>query len=672
MTASAAPPRPAGFFSLWKPAPDIPWGTLSLHNTLWLVFSLGLAAIPHVERLPVWLSLVAGACLLWRITIAAQGLRLPRRWLLFLLVTAFAVGVYLNYRTLFGRDAGVALLVAMVALKLLETARLRDAMVLLCLGYFLVITNFLYTQTIPIGAHMLAAVLVITVAMVTLQYASARPDPKTSIRLAAFYLLQAAPLMAILFVLFPRIQGPLWGLPQDAYSGVTGLSDTMSPGSLSRLTLSDAVAFRVKFHTPLPQLPQLYWRGPVLWEFDGRTWSAGFPARPTLTELQPIGDPIRYAVTLEPHNFRWLFALDLPIQLPPKSRVTGDFQILSNTPVRQRMRYELASALRYQTGLNEDRDELRRALQLPAGFNPRARALAQEFRRAADDDRDLVKRVLDLFRSANFRYTMTPPLLGVHSVDEFLFDSRRGFCEHYASSFVFLLRAAGIPARVVTGYQGGELNPMGDYMIVRQSDAHAWAEAWFQGAGWMRIDPTAAVSPLRVDAGIAAAVGPGEPVPFLVRTDYQWLRRVRFAWDNAANGWNQWVLGYGPERQLLLLSRVGMDDATWRTLTLITAAVTGGALAILAGILLIRVRQRAPDPVSRSYQRFCGKLASAGYPRLPYEGPRDYAVRLKLHLPALAHPVEAITGLYAALRYGTLADPDAVGRLRKWVTNFKP
>lgn len=643
--------------------------SLSLRNMLWLTASLAMVAAPHIERLPWWVSMLAATLALWRVYLGRMRLDLPRKWLLLTIVAGATAGVYLGYRTIFGRDAGVALLIVMLALKLLETRSQRDAMLLSFLGYFLVITNFLYSQSIPTALYMLICVWVITSTMIDLQYTQPHRGYYNQLRTAGILLAQSAPLMLVLFLFFPRVQGPLWGLPHDAYSGVSGLSDTMSPGSLASLTLSDAVAFRVEFKSAVPQPKHLYWRGPVLWDFDGRTWSA---PRYFFTEpqYQAISAPVDYAVTLEPHNKRWLFALELPGRVPPSAAATDEFLLLAHQPISNRLRYDMVSYLETRYGLTENQMTLGRALTLPPGFNPKSVEFAQRLRRKFADDAELMREVLSMFRNQSFFYTLSPPLLGEHPVDEFLFDTKRGFCEHYASSFAVLMRAVGIPARVVTGYQGGEINPVGNYMIVRQADAHAWTEVWLRGEGWVRVDPTAAVSPLRIESGIATAVPRTDPLPLLVRGDYPWLRQLRLTWDSLANSWNQWVLGYNPERQRQLLSRVGIDDATWRAMAVILIIATGLITLILALFALRRLRAVVDDPVKRAYLAFCRKLGRRGLPRDPTEGPSDYAARLKRLRPDLAPAIAAITRLYIALRYGPDMDPAALRRFREQVRHF--
>jgi transglutaminase-like putative cysteine protease len=636
-----------------------------------LAVALAMAGAPHAPRLPWWALALAATVLAWRVYLGWARLAPPPRALVLAVAGAASLGLYFEYRTLLGRDAGVALLLVMLALKLLETRTLRDAMLLMLLGYFLVVTNFLYSQSIPTALYMLLCVWAITASMMSLHYFREEPPLPARMRAAGALLVQSVPLMLVLFLFFPRVSGPLWGMPQDARAGTTGLSDTMSPGSFSDLILSDAVAFRVRFEGPIPPAKQLYWRGPVLWDFDGRTWSASRFLYGT-PEYTARGEPLAYEITLEPHNRRWLFALDLPARVPPRAMSSSDLQLRSALPVTGRIRYDMVSYLDYRYGIEERPAALRRALQLPEGYNPRTHALAQRLRERFRDERALIAEVLAMFRREPFVYTLSPPPLGEHSVDEFLFETRSGFCEHYASAFAVLMRAAGIPARVVTGYQGGEVNTVGDYLIVRQAEAHAWTEVWLRDEGWVRVDPTAAVSPLRVESGIAAAVPRTDPLPLFVRGDLEWLRRMRFTWDLIANTWNQWVLAYNPERQRRLLTRVGVDDATWQTLTVVLLAATALVVAVLGVLLLRELKARVRDPVRLAYARFCEKLRRKGLPRDPAEGPLDYARRIAAARPELAAQAAAITALYTALRYGAGAEERAVRRLEQQVARFRP
>lgn len=649
--------------------PGTPLQVFSVYS---LLFAVLLAAAPHAIHLPKWVLLLAASLWLWRVYLLHRDLRLPNRWLLSAFTIAGSVGIFFHYRSLFGRDAGVTLLVLMLALKLLEMNGRRDAIMVIFLSYLLLITHFLYSQTVATAAYMLTVVWLITMTMVGFQQRAPQAAWKSAVRTSGLLLTQAVPLMLVMFLFFPRVQGPLWGLPQDAYAGSTGLSDTMAPGSLSSLSLSDAVAFRARFDTEPPNRARLYWRGPVLWDFDGKAWRAGAPIAGPVPELVAAGNPVRYAVTVEAHQQNWLFALDLPALTPAASRISADFQILAAKPLRERRRYEMLSYLSYRIAPHRLPAEVReRALQLPAAVAPRARALAERIRAESASDEAVLQRALEFFTSRSFFYTLSPPLLGNDPVDEFLFQTQRGFCEHYASAFVFLMRAAGVPARVLTGYHGGNLNPVGDYVIVRQADAHAWAEVWLDGRGWVRVDPTATVSPQRLVEGLAAAVPADDPVPLLARDDVAWLRHALYRWDALANAWNQWVLGYNPERQRSLLARVGFDDATWRTMAIALLGLTGLVLVALTALLFLNLRAQRNDPVQRAWQRFCRKLARRGAARHPTEGPVDYARRIEREFPQVASEVRAIEQLYVGLRYGRTAGQDDLARLKALVAAFR-
>jgi len=638
-------------------------------DILWLSAGFLFASLPHLLRMPVWIS---------ALTIGIAGGRLLQlrlrskpsaKWLLVLIAIAASAGILLQYRTLFGRDAGVALLVVMLALKLLETRTQRDGMLLGFLGCFLLVTNFLHSQTIPTAAYMLGCAWLLVASLIGMQFTGAWPGWRQPVRRAGVLILQGIPLMLVLFLLFPRVQGPLWGLPQDAYAGLSGLSDTMSPGSLNSLILSDAVAFRAAFSGKIPEPKDLYWRGPVLWDYDGKTWTAPRIVQRT-NDLPDNGAQIDYTVTLEPHNKRWLFALEFPGLRPPRSVATRDMQLLSITPVRSRMRYDMVSSIGTAYGADDDQSLLARNLRLPADTNPKTHGFALELRKKFPDDRNLVADVLTRFRNENFVYTLSPPLLGEHPVDEFLFETRRGFCEHYASAFTVLMRAAGIPARVVTGYLGGEVNPVGEYILVRQADAHAWVEIWLESTGWVRVDPTAAVSPARVERGIASALPRSDPLPMFVRGDFALLQRMRLTLDSVTYTWNQWVLGYTPDRQRRLLSYFGFSEATWRTLAFILMFCAGVAVLIGAFFALRDLRGGREDPVKKIYGRFCRKLARRGLQRDAAEGPGVFARRAGQQRPELAQAVAEITALYVALRYGGESGPERVQAFKKRVRAF--
>lgn len=631
---------------------------------------------PHLLNLPAFIPLFCLLFGLWRWMSAHYAWALPGMAARALLTLTALAGVFLGFGTVIGRDAGAGLLVIMLGLKLLETRCYRDAVVVLFLDYFLCVTAVLYSQAIPTLVYLALALLLITAAMIELnQPARDRVPLRAMLRRAGVLLLQATPLALLLFVLFPRIPGPLWGLPQDGTGGTGGLDDSMTPGSITRLSRSDEVAFRVDFAGPLPPAQRLYWRGPVLWHTDGRTWSSsrdrGVAAPAAGLGFTPLDDAaLEYTVTLEPHHRSWLYALDLPLTVPPQARRTADLYLVADKPVRQLTRYTARSALQYRTA-PLSAAERARALQLPPA-NPAARALGAQWRGQTQDDAAVVERALRYFAEQPFYYTLEPPPLTGDAIDQFLFETRRGFCEHYSAAFTVLMRAAGIPARVVTGYQGGEPNPLGDYLIVRQRDAHAWSEVWLAGQGWVRVDPTAAVAPSRIEQGIDSVLP--APQRGLLR-DFgtgplgELWQRSRLAWDTLNNRWNQWVLAYGPENQAALLARLGLHSWTRTALALLGGLVL--LLAALGLVLLVRRRQHL-DPALRLYQRFCRKLARRGIVRAPSEGPAAFAARVQQLRPELSEAVALINDRYIAIRYGSLYSADQIKQLRRAVAAFHP
>jgi transglutaminase-like putative cysteine protease len=639
-----------------------------LQRLLWLALPLALVVAPHLLRLPFWIGLIWAACLLARLQQARREARPIGRGLRYLLAIASLAGIFIQFGTVFGPQGGVALLVLLSGLKLLETATTRDHMILVFLGYFLLMANFLEDQTLTLAAYLLAVAVTLTASLVAIQSAGKRPA-SAILRQGGVLMLQALPLAALLFFVFPRLPTPIGGLIQTQ-AAKTGLSDTMQPGSISQLIQSDAVAFRVDFGDPKTDGRKLYWRGPVLWDYDGSTWT---PARdlPLLApEAQGLGQRIDYSVTLEPHGQRWLMVAGLAETAPlEEAVVTADLQWLAKNPISERRRYSLSAWLDYQLETELAPRLEARALALPEGLNPRTQALARQWTQETASATDLVNRALAHFRQEQFFYTLKPPLLGRDAVDDFLFETRRGFCEHYANAFVVLMRMAGIPARVVTGYQGGELNPLGDYWVVRQRDAHAWAEVWLAGRGWIRVDPTSAVAPSRIEQGVTAAL-PAAERPVVVM-EMAWLKPMRQTWDLVNARWNQWVLGYDHTRQKQLMEHLHPALATLQGL--LWALVIGGSLLLL--VILAAVfwpkRQRPADEASRHYARFCRRLARLGFSRLPQEGPRAFARRVGQLRPDLRETLLGITEQYIRARYGTPAG-EGMLQLATAVARFRP
>jgi transglutaminase-like putative cysteine protease len=637
---------------------------LDRNATPWLFATALATTAPHAMHQPFWLSAVAGSLLLWAAWLWWKDERLPGRWLLLVLVAAGCAGILLEFHTLFGRDAGVAMVVMFMAMKLLELRSRRDATVVVTLGYFLLLTHYLFSQSIPTGIWLLAAMWLVTATLVRLN-GGPGCQPRHALRYAGVLCLQAIPLMLVLYLLFPRISGPLWGLPSDAYSGKTGLSDTMAPGSIAQLVLNGDIAFRVRFDGPLPPRQKLYWRGPVMEQFDGTTWRR-FEGRHPAEKLEALAPPIGYETTLEAHNQPWLLALDVPVDLPAETALNGTLTATSRNAINERQRFRLSASLDYRFNAGEDQAVLRRNLALPPGGNPQTRALAANWR-ADSTPEAVIAKALGLF-AAEFTYTLQPPVLGRDGIDEFLFRTKRGFCEHYAAAFVTLMRAAGIPARVVGGYQGGEFNPLDGYLVVRQSDAHAWSEVWLEGKGWVRVDPTAAVSPNRIEVGIADALPFGEPLPALVQWRSEWVRSLRYRWEAVNNAWNQNILGYDPQRQRELLSRLGLPDTDWRSL----ATALGIACSLLVAILMAWAIYQRPerDPAVRLWHKALRHLARRKVDCAPWETPLALAQRVREQRPELADAFLRVADAYLMARYGNTDNPltplrEAIAQLRR-------
>lgn len=636
-----------------KPGHIVPAQALERAVQPWLFVVVVLTTGPHMLHQPLWLSALVGTVLAGVIAAWWQARPLLHRNWLFLLVAIATGGVLWQYKTLFGRDAGVSLMQLLLVLKLLELKARRDALVVILLGYFLLLTHYFYSQSIPTGLMLLLAMLAVTAALIRL-HSGPLCTPKTTFRLAGSLTLQAIPFMLVLYLLFPRISGPLWGMPQEANSGTTGLSDQMSPGSFGKLVENSSIAFRAQFQGNPPPKNLLYWRGPVLEDYNGKSWHPS-PTPHRIPDLQLASDRLYdYTITLEPHQQRWLLALDAPIRIPAEAEYALTLEVKHKQPVHERQRFSFRSGTHFIFNQVEVQEVLQLNLSLPANLNPRTLALSRQWRQQLATPEKVMEQALDLFHKENFVYTLRPPLLGQDAMDDFLFGARRGFCEHYASAFVVLMRGAGIPARVVTGYQGGEINPVDGFVVVRQSDAHAWAEVWLAGRGWVRVDPTAAIAPERIERGIRAALPAGETLPGLLQVNNNLLRTLRHRWEAVNNGWNQWVLGYTPERQQEVLRQLGLHDPDWKSMVQWLAILCGLLLAGGTLFLFWQQRQRArPDPALQLWQQALRHLARQQLAPEAGETPHAFVQRLKSlpTAPAQLPLLEVIVQALYALRY---------------------
>lgn len=659
----------------------------SLWGRIALLVSLLLVVLPHLLRMPLALSLLAFGTIVWRIMLEMRGWALPS-WPLRLGITlAGLLLVFWSYHSVIGREPGVALLTVMLCLKLIEMRTLRDAMLIIFIGYFLVASVFLFSQSILIAIYLVAVVLMLTTGLIVLNHPAADSGSlKEHLRTATVMLAQGMPLMLLLFVLFPRFDSPLWFMPEDKSTAKTGLSDSMTMGNITSLVESEEVAFRVRFEGKIPDASKLYWRTMVLWQTDGKQWERRKISYRTLAvppKLEVSGsNSVRYEISLEATQQRWLPVLDRPNRRPlgveGKLLLTPDYQFYLFKDLKKLAQYSLESIVDYRdTRLEKWAREA--GLQLPEGANPQAIRLAQQWRGEGLSDRQMVNHALNHFRDEPFWYSRTPPALGDNPVDQFLFESRRGFCEHYAASFVTLMRAAGIPARVVVGYQGGELNPLGplgEYLIIRQSDAHAWSEVWLDAQGWVRVDPTAMIPASRIEAAGDSlrfeSLGP----PPITMEQMAWLvegwRNLRNSWDAANNAWNYWVVGFDSRRQSELFKQLGLDGVNLKYVGFVILAVTALLLTLVA--LLLFYRRGRIDPVVALYQDFCRRFNKMGIVYRESETPEQFAHRVLAKRTDLAQSLQPIIELYYRLRYRPNTAPERsemYAELKRQIRAFK-
>ena len=638
-----------------------------MQHLYWLLASLVLVLAIHAPNLPVWVTAASAFFIAWRYLAIQNSALMPNRWLLVMLSMLTGFGILLNFHS-FGRDASLSLLVLMTVLKLLETRVLRDYMLTVILAYFLIGNLFLFNQSILTFALSIPPLVLLTATLIHVSL-KVPQNWQFLLKLAGKMLLQSVPVMLILFVLFPRIPGPLWGIPQDAFSGMTGLGDNLKFGEISNLSKNSSVAFRVQFKDKLPPNNQLYWRGPVLWHQNKNEWlmpSKSIGLRNELLVTQ--GAAIDYTITLEPHNRTWLLLLDMPTLAPAGTSFTHDYSAVANQPVRTRMRYSASSHTTYQLGETLSEREQTLSLQLTEGENPRTFELVKTWQNLSPQQK--INQALQMYRQQNFIYTLRPPILRNDPIDAFLFDTKKGFCEHYSASFVYLMRAAGIPARIVTGYQGGELNPNGNYLIVRQSDAHAWAEVWLQGQGWVRIDPTAAVSPERIEQGIGEALRDSDELPLLARGDFPLLKKAFLNFDSINNGWNQWVLGYDDKKQLEFLNnltgkKLGLSDLVFWMMGSIVLVM------LATSYYFFRQIKAKLSPAQQLYQQYLRKLKRANLQPNTGEGALDFAARISQLLPSHKNEILQIASSYNAMQYSDSPQPDVLKQLDQLISQLQ-
>ena len=641
-------------------------------DTLFLLAVIGWTVLPHVSHLPIWCTLLTAVVLAWRARLALTNAALPGRWVP-VAVLLLAAGLTLwSFRTLLGKEPGVTMLVALMALKTLELRARRDAFVVFFLGFFLILTHFLYSQSLGVAAAMLVSVWGLLTALVLAHMPVGQPSLRQASALAARTAVLGAPIMALLFLLFPRV-APLWGVPQDGLTK-SGLSATMKMGSMAEMVLDDTIAMRIRFDGPVPAPSQMYFRGPVLSSFDGVEWRP-LPPSPAsqanaprdLRNLRTSGPAVPYEMTLEPQRLATLPLLEASREAPriEAVRVIGgaDLQWLADRPMAERLRFRAEAHTTFRHGPVVSWPGLEALKELPPGANPRTLAWAATMRRdpayAEAPASVLAQALLQRIRTGGYSYTLTPGEYGPDAIDEFWLDRRAGFCEHFASAFVVVMRALDVPARIVTGFQGTDALPVDGYHIVRQSSAHAWAEYWQHGVGWVRADPTAAIAPERIERGRRLVPAVGLVAGALGTVSPALLAQLRDGWETVNNRWNQWVLNYSRGQQFEALKKLGFESPSWEDLALLLiAALSSLALAGAAWAWWDRHRI---DPWTRQMERLRASLRTLGLPADAHDTPRVLGGRVRARFGERGEPLAAMLDVLERHRYGRtpLTRPDA-------------
>ena len=665
-------------------------------DTLFLLLVIAAVVLPQVAYLPLWCSGLVVGVLVWRGKLAWKSQALPSRWWLAALLAIAIAATFATHRTILGRDAGVTLLVILLALKTLELRAQRDAFVVFFLGFFCMLSNFLFSQSLLTAFAMLVALMGLLTALVNAHMPVGKPPLMVAAKVAGKMALLGAPIMVVLFMLFPRL-APLWGTPGGPLQGKSGLSANMRVGTIANLALDDSIAMRIKFEGKAPAGREVYLRGPVLSNFDGREWlpsfASGVPNLPS--NLKVSGQAFNYEVTLEPSNKPWVFALDAAMAAPVLAgyqlRATSELQWLTNRPITDLIRYKAQSHTQFRYGPEKPDLSLQNDVKLPKGYNPRTLELAADIKadaRLANADKDadaatLVNAVMQKLRTGGYEYTLEPGVYGNNTADEFWFDRKTGFCEHIASSFVVLMRAMGVPARIVTGYQGGEFNEVDGYWVVRQSDAHAWAEIWQAGkqdgsttGSWVRVDPTSAVAPQRIDSlqRLTAPSGVfGDAISSLWTSTlgnggYNPLLQLRAVWDAVNNTWNQKILNYTEATQLNILKNMGFSSPSWTDLSYVLIAII--VTVSLLGIAWTTWDKRQHDPWLRLLSTVRARLEKMGLASPKNMPPRELARMSINYFGESAKPLATWLIQLEELRYSSDISSSDISSLKSKLKNM--
>ncbi|MDP3007720.1 MAG: DUF3488 and transglutaminase-like domain-containing protein [Methylococcales bacterium] len=640
-------------------------------NTLiFLLSSVGLIVLPHCLNIPPALFGFFNLLLAWRFVCIWQPRYLPTTRVLFFL-TVFALALLLSqHRHLLGRDAGTNLFILALGLKLLEIKAERDIYLVTYLAFIVAASLFLYQQSLFMAAYILAVCCVLFATLVAIN--SLQIQTRAALKTATVIVFQAIPIAVVIFILFPRIEAPRWMLFEEKNKAKIGLTDSMEPGSISDLGTSEELVFRVKFTGAMPPPKLRYWRGPVLSYTDGKRWTPANSQRfkAQLDKPSYEGTAYSYTLLMEAQDKNWVFALDFPVKFSEPLVQNGYYQLINSENTHKRAEYQITSYSQYNTG-RVTQIEYQDSTQLPQEPSDKLKQLVTQLHGFDGKPDDFIRQLLTHFRQEDFHYTLTPPLMEDNPIESFLFTTRRGFCSHYAAAFVYLMRVAHIPARVVTGYQGGEFNPVGNFLEIRQANAHAWAEVWLENQGWVRVDPTAAIAPERIEQQLNLdQLELGGDIRFDASNAKQlnWLKQTRQLWENADYQWQRWVVNYDSNNQSDFLSQFGIHD--FKTMMQWLMTLVGLMTVILSGFLLYQ-KKKATDPVLRLYQQFCQKLQPAGLIITNREGAVDFAQRATTALPEHAAMIEEITAAFIQLRYGRVTTREDFVKFAKLVAGFK-
>ncbi len=642
-----------------------------------ILFAQFLVVLPLFQQVSLWVSVTSLVAIGWRIGNQYRDWPLPGRWSRLLIGMLAAAAVILDHKALFTKEAGLSLFVVMSSLRMLELNQQRDGMNSIFLAFFLLSINFLYNQSILMAGYALLTIFWLVFCLIGLQTLNGIDFYKKTVRATVRIFLVTLPLSIILFLFFPRLSHPLWQMPGSSSAG-TGVSDSMTPGDISSLSLADEIAFRAKFEGDIPESGQLYWRGLVLSKFDGLTWSRG--EAQSMGSLKISGAPTNYTIYLEPHKRNWLFYLDMPVKNEATRFIQNNpnEQFVNSLPdkVDRRMQYQGSSYLNYIAVPELDRITANYYLQLPQRGNQRSKNWARQLRSEVNSDEDFIQRVLQYIYQKPFRYTLRPDILAEEGIDDFWFNTQNGFCEHYASNLTFLARAAGIPARIVVGYQGGEKNPYSENWIVRQQNAHAWTEIWLTGRGWQRVDPTAAIHPSRVE--LDASTSYRQRDLLFDATEFgEWLvdkgmlHDIRQMWEAVNSNWQKWVIEYNRESQGKLMEWAGLGEYSWSKLFRIILFATG--IALFIWFLSTFGGREKVEPSVELYLRLCRRLEKLGFGKHLSEGPKDYLQRIKSVHPEWYQSAAPIIEHYIDFRYREISiDSDQIKHLSRMIRVIKP